>query len=117
MGLVKEKKKAQLTSGIVLCLMEYRKIQQHCSPIPVLSVPRDMLGGFPGGYGCCSPELGKSPVEMYGLLACWVGWVLTGVLSGTKTGAAGLTGHSKEKEREKRECENVRTSLSRCSAE
>lgn len=31
---------------------------------------------------------------MCGLVACWVGWVLTGDLSGTRTGAVGLTGHS-----------------------
>lgn len=46
---------------------------------------------FPGG--CCSPEC-KSPVETCGQAACWVGWVLTGDLSGTKAGAVGLTGHS-----------------------
>lgn len=61
---------------------------------PVLSVPRDMLVGFPGGCGCCSPELGRNLAEMCGLVACWVGWVPTGDLSGTETGAVGLTGHS-----------------------
>lgn len=35
---------------------------------------------------------------MCGLVACWVGWVLTGDLSGTKTGAVGPTGHSEKKE-------------------
>lgn len=34
---------------------------------------------------------------MCGLVACWVEWVLTGDLSGTKTGAVGLTGHSEKK--------------------
>ena len=31
---------------------------------------------------------------MCGLVACWVGWVLTGDLSGTKTGAVGPTERS-----------------------
>lgn len=48
----------------------------------------------PGGCGCCSPESGKNPVETCGLAACWVGWVLTGDLSGTRTEAVGPTGHS-----------------------
>lgn len=63
----------------------------------MLADPRDMLVGFPGGHGCCSPEWGKSLVETCGLVACWVGWVLTGDLSGTKTAAVGLTGHSEKK--------------------
>lgn len=74
---------------------------QHCASLPVLSDPRDMSVGFPGGHGCCSPEWGKSLVEMCGLVACWVEWVLTGDLSGTKTGAVGLTGHSDKKGSEK----------------
>lgn len=78
--------------------MTYEKTQQHCGSIPVLSVPRDMLVGCPGGCGCCSPEWGRSLAEMCGLVACWVGWVLTGDLSGTKTGAVGPTGHSEKKE-------------------
>lgn len=57
-----------------------------------------MLVGFPGGCGCCSPEWGRNLAEMCGLVACWVGWVLTGDLSGTETGAVGLTGHSEKKE-------------------
>lgn len=61
---------------------------------PVLSVPGGMGVGCPGGCGCCSPEWGKSPAETCGLVACWAGWVLTGDLSGTRTGAVGLTGHS-----------------------
>lgn len=61
---------------------------------PVLAVPGDMFVGCPGGCGCCSLEWGKSPVETCGPAACWVGWVLTGDLSGTRTGAVGLTGHS-----------------------
>lgn len=78
--------------------MAYEKTQQHCGSIPVLSVPRDMLVGFPGGCGCCSPESGRSLAEMCGLAACWVVWVLTGDLSGTKTGAVGPTAHSEKKE-------------------
>lgn len=66
--------------------------------MPVLSVPMDMLVGFPGGYGCCSPEWGRNLAEMCGLVACWVGWVLTGDLSGIKTGAVDPTGHSEKKE-------------------
>lgn len=54
--------------------------------------------GFPGGCGCCSPEWGRNLAEMCGLVACWVGWVLTEDLSGTKTGAAGPTGRSEKKE-------------------
>lgn len=50
--------------------------------------------GCPGGCGCCSPELGKSPVETCGLVACWVGLVLTTDLSGTTAGAVGQTGRS-----------------------
>lgn len=65
--------------------------------IPVLTVPKDMSVGFPGGYGCYSPEWGRSPVEMCDPVACWVVWVLTEDLSGTKTGAVGLTGHSENK--------------------
>lgn len=61
---------------------------------PVLSVPVGMLVGFPGGCGCCSPGWGRNLAEMCGLVACWVGWVLTGDLSGTRTGAVGPTGHS-----------------------
>lgn len=61
---------------------------------PVLSVPGDMLVGCPDGRGCCSPEWGKSPVEMCGPAACLVGWVLIGDLSGTRAGAVDLTGHS-----------------------
>lgn len=74
-----------------------REQTQHCASVPVLADPRDMLVGFPGGHGCCIPEWGKSLVETCGLVACWVGWVLTGVLSGTKTAAVGLTGHSEKK--------------------
>lgn len=37
---------------------------------PVLSAPGCMSVGCPGGCGCCSPELGKSPVETCGLEAC-----------------------------------------------
>lgn len=58
-----------------------------------------MWVGCPGGYGCCSPEWGKSPVETCGLAACWEGWVPTGDLSGTRTGAVGLTGHSEGRNR------------------
>lgn len=36
-------------------------------------------------------------VEMCGLAACWVEWVLTKDLSGTKTGAVGLTGESERR--------------------
>ena len=72
--------------------------KQLCGSTPVLSVPGDMLVGCPGGCGCCSPEWGKSPVETCGLAACWVGWVLTGDLSGTRTGAAGLTGRSERRD-------------------
>lgn len=61
---------------------------------PVLTVPWDMFEGCPGGCGCCSPEWGTSLVETYGPGACWVGWVLTGDLSGTRTGAVGLAGRS-----------------------
>lgn len=50
--------------------------------------------GFPGGCGCCSPEWSTSPVETCGLVACWVGWVLTGDPSGTRTVAVAQTGHS-----------------------
>lgn len=64
----------------------------------MLSVPGDMLVGFPGGCGCCSPEWGKSLVETCGLVACWVGWVPTGDLSGTRTGAVGLTEHSERRD-------------------
>ncbi len=60
----------------------------------MLSVPVDMLVGCPDGCGCCSLEWGKRPVETSGLVACWVGWVLTGDLSGTGTGAVGQTEHS-----------------------
>lgn len=69
---------------------------EHClqQNVPELSVPGDMLVGFLGGCGWCSPGCCKSLVEMCGLAACWVGWVLTGDLSGTKTGAVGPTGHS-----------------------
>lgn len=67
---------------------------QHRGYIPVLTVPGGMMVGCPGGCGCCSPGWGKSPVETCGLAACWVGWVLTGDLSGTRTGAVGLTGRS-----------------------
>lgn len=38
-----------------------------------------------------------SPVETCGLVACLVGLVLTGALSGTMTGAEGLTEHSKRR--------------------
>lgn len=61
---------------------------------PVLSVPGGTLVGCPGGCGCCSPEWDKSLVETCGLAACWVEWVLTGDLSGTRTGAVGRTGRS-----------------------
>lgn len=74
-----------------------QKKQQHSRSIPVLSVPGDTLGGCPGDCGCCSPEWGKSPVEMCGLVACWVGWVLTGDLSDTRTGAVGLIGRSEKR--------------------
>lgn len=74
-----------------------REHAQLCASVPVLADPRDMWVGFPGGRGCCSPEWGKSLVETCGLVACWVGWVLTGDLSGTKTAAVGPTGHSEEK--------------------
>lgn len=57
-----------------------------------------MLGGYPGGCECCSPEWGRSPAETCGPVACWVGWVLTGDLSGTETGAVGPTGRSEKKE-------------------
>lgn len=61
---------------------------------PVLSVPGDMLVGCLDGRGCCSPEWGKSPVGTCGLVACLVGWVLIGDLSGTRAGAVDQTGHS-----------------------
>lgn len=60
---------------------------------PVRSVPEDTSVGCPGDCGCCIPGWDKSPVETCGLEACWVGWVLTGALSGIRT-AVGLTGHS-----------------------
>lgn len=44
-------------------------------------------------------------MEMCGLAACWVEWVLTRDLSGTKTGAVGLTGESE------RRVHNIRTLL------
>lgn len=61
---------------------------------PVLSVPGGRWVGCPGGCGCCSPEWGKNPVETCGPGACWVGWVPTGDLSGTRIVAAGPTGRS-----------------------
>lgn len=64
----------------------------------MLSVPGDMFVGCPGGCGCCSPEWGKILVETCGPAACWVGWVLTGDLSGTRTGAVGLTGCSEKRD-------------------
>lgn len=60
----------------------------------MLTVPEDTSVGCPGGCGCCSPEWGKSLVETCGPAACWGGWVLTGDLSGTRTGAVGPTGRS-----------------------
>lgn len=88
--------------------MAQEKTQQLCGSIPELSVPRDMLVGFLGGCGCCSPEWGRSLVEMCGLVAWSVGWVPTGDLSGTKTGAVGPTGHSEKKK------DSVRTGMSQC---
>lgn len=64
----------------------------------MLSVPGDTLVGCPGGCGCCSLEWDKSPVETCGPAACWVGWLLTGDLSGTRTGVVGLTGHSERRD-------------------
>lgn len=61
---------------------------------PVRSVPGGTLVGCPGGCGCCSLEWGKSLVGTCGPAACWVAWELTGDLSGTRTGAVGLTGRS-----------------------
>lgn len=61
---------------------------------PVLSVLGGTWVGCPGGCGCCSPEWSMSPVETCGLEACWVGWVPTGDLNGTRIGAVGRTGRS-----------------------
>lgn len=65
--------------------------------IPVLSVQGDRQPRWPGGRACCTPELSKNPVAMCGLAACWVGWVPTRDLSGTRTGAVVLTGRSERK--------------------
>lgn len=91
-------RRAQLTTDRNLCFRAHEKTRQRCGSMPVLSVPVGMLVGFPGGCGCCSPGWGRNLAEMCGLVACWVGWVLTGDLSGTKTGAVGPTGHSEKKE-------------------
>lgn len=61
---------------------------------PVLSVQGGRWVGCPGDHGCCTPEWSKNPVETCGQAACWVGWVPTRGLSGTRTGAVGPTGRS-----------------------
>lgn len=71
---------------------------QQSRSIPVLSVPGDTRVGCPGGCGVGSPEWGRSPVETCDLGACWVGFAPTVDLSGTRTVAVGLTGHSERRD-------------------
>lgn len=82
----------------------------------MLSVPGGTLVGCPGGCGCCSPEWDKSLVETCGLAACWVEWVLTGDLSGTRTEAVGQTGRSERKEHGVRRFVTITVSQRRESA-
>lgn len=63
----------------------------------MLSAPGGMWLGYPGGCGCCSPEWGMNLVEMCGLAACWVEWVPTRDLSGTRIVVVGLIGESERR--------------------
>lgn len=61
--------------------------------LSALSFPGNMVMGPLVAVGASAPGCGKT---IGGHVACWVEFVLTGDPSGTRIGAAGLSGHSEQ---------------------